>query len=333
MELNQIIHDLKQKKFAPVYFLMGEEPYYIDQISNYIERNVLSEMDKEFNQTVMYGRDVDAAMVINASKRFPMMASHQVIVVKEAQDIKDIDNLKFYFEKPQPSTILVICYKYKSADKRKAYYQKLAKIGVIFESKKFYDNQIPGWISKYLAERDLKISQKASLMLADFLGNNLSKIVNELEKLMLVKPEGTNELTPKLIEDNIGISKDFNSFELQDALVAGDVLKANRIIDYFGRNPKSAPYLVILINLYGFFSNLILYHYLPDKSSNVVAKALKINPFFTRGYSVAAKRFNAWKTLGIISLIREYDAKGKGFNNSGTPHKELLKELVYKILH
>lgn len=333
MQANHILRDLEQKKYHPVYFLSGDEPYYIDKVSSYIEKNILSDADKEFNQTVMYGREVDAATVINVSKRYPMMTSHQVVIVKEAQDIKDFENLKYYFEKPQPSTILVICYKYKKIDKRKVYYQKLKDVGVIFESKKLYDNQIPDWISQNLRTKNIKISQKGALMLSDFLGNDLSKIVNELDKLRLVLPPDSNEITPQLIEKNIGISKDFNSFELQDALAAGNVLKANQIVDYFSKNQKTSPYLVVLIGLFSFFSNLIIYHYLPDKSNENVGRELRINPYFARQYGVAAARYNAWKTLNIISLIREYDARGKGFNNSGTSHGELLKELVFKILH
>ncbi|NLI71696.1 MAG: DNA polymerase III subunit delta [Bacteroidales bacterium] len=329
----QIMSDLRRKAYKPVYFLMGEEPYYIDQISNFIENKILDESEKDFNLSVFYGKEITIDEVINASKRYPMMAEYQVIVVKEAQQIKNWDNLIFYLKKPLKSTILCFCYKYGKPDRRKKVFQELNKKAVIFESKKLYDNQIGPWIRNYLAQKQVRITGKAEVMLTEFLGTDLSKIANELDKLLLTKPANVNQITPELIERNIGISKDFNVFELQDALIKRDVLKANRIIRYFGDNKNANPIQMVLSVLFNFFSNLMLYHYLPDKSPSTVASELKINPYFTRDYAQASKTFNAWKTMYTLSYIRETDARSKGIDDTGTDAADLLKELVYKILH
>lgn len=329
----QIMSDLRRKAYSPVYFLMGEEPYYIDQISNFIEDNILDESEKDFNLSILYGKEVTIDEIINASKRYPMMAEYQVIVVKEAQQIKDWSNLIFYLEKPLKSTILCFCYKYGKPDRRKKVFQELNKKAVVFESKKLYDNQVGPWIRNYLAQKQVRITEKAEVMLTEFLGTDLSKIANELDKLLLTKPANVNQITPELIEKNIGISKDYNVFELQDALIKRDVLKANRIIRYFGDNKNANPIQMVLSVLFNFFSNLMLYHYLPDKSPSAVASELKINPYFTRDYVQASKTFNAWKTMHIISYIRETDARSKGIDDTGTADVYLLKELIYKMLH
>ena len=332
-DFQSILSDLKQKNYKPVYFLMGEEPYYIDVLCDYILNNVLDESEKEFNQTVLYGNDVDIKMVINAAKRFPMMSPYQVVVVKEAQNISNLDDLSFYLQKPQLSTILVFCYKYKKADGRKKYILEIEKTGVLFESKKLYDNQVPAFIVNYLKEKGVGIDQKATQVLADYLGTNLSNIVNELDKLMIGKPSEINTITPELVEKNVGISKDFNNFELLNALVTKDVFKTNRIVFYFEQNPKNNPIAPTLTVLYNFFSNLMIYYYLPDKSQGVVARDLGVNPYFVKDYQLAARNFNGWKTMEIISLLRTYDAKSKGVENASASEGELLKELVYKILH
>lgn len=329
----QILDSLKRKEYAPVYYLMGEESYYINLLAGYIENNVLQEADKAFNQTVLYGKDADIRTIINAAKRFPMGSQYQVVIVKEAQQLKSIEELSFYLKQPLASTILVFCHKYGTLDKRKKVASEIEKTGVLFVSEKLRDYQIPAWITKYLADRKVKISEKAALMLTEFLGTDLSKIANELDKLLITKPESETTITPELIEKNIGISKDFNNFELQSALVAGDVLKANRIILYFADNPKNNPVIVTLSVLFNFFSNLMVYHYLQDKSSAVVARELGVNPYFVKDYQAAAKRFSAAKTLRIISLLRESDARSKGIENVSTDAGDLLKELVYKILH
>lgn len=325
--------DLRRKTYSPVYFLMGDEPYYIDKISDFIENNILEESEVDFNLSVLYGRDVTIDTVVNAAKRYPMMAEYQVVLVKEAQQIKDWDALSYYLTKPLSSTILCFCYKYGKPDGRKKWTQELNKQAVVFESKKLYENQVGAWISSYLTENQTRITEKAEVMLTEFLGTDLSKIANELDKLLITMPSDKKQITPELIEKNIGISKDFNVFELQDALIRRDVLKANRIIRYFGDNKKANPIQMVLSQLFNFFSNLMLYYYMPDKSSATVASELKINPYFTKDYANAARSFDAWKTMRTISWIRETDARSKGIDDTGTDVSDLLKELVFKILH
>jgi DNA polymerase-3 subunit delta len=329
----QIMNDLRNKVFYPVYFLMGEEPYFIDKISDYIEGNVLDEAKKSFNQTVMYGLDTDIDNIINTAKRYPMMSEYHVVIVKEAQHVKNIDNLVYYAEAPLKSTILVINYKYKKLDKRKKLYSAITKNAIVFESNKLYDNRIPDWITSYLKQNGMGIQPEAAVLLSECLGNDLSKIVNELDKLKMTIHANEKVITTHHIERNIGISKDYNNFELQNALINKDVLKANRIINYFGKNPKSNPMVLTVTSLYYFFSRVLIYHGLKDKSRNSVAAALKINPYFVQDYQRAAKNFSLTRINGIISLLREYDLKSKGIGNVSNPDGELLKELVYKILH
>lgn len=329
----QILQSLKQKKYAPIYFLMGEEPYYIDLISDYIQYEILDESQREFDLSVLYGKDIDITTVINAAKRFPMMSPYQILIVKEAQHIKDLDKLQFYIQHYAPATILVICYKYGTVDGRKKWVNELKKTGVLFESKKLRDYEMSAWIAKYAKTKDLQIEEKAMVMLTDFLGTDLSKVANELDKLAITKPAGSNRITPEIIEKNIGISKDFNVFELQDALIKKDVLKANRIINYFADNKKANPIQMVLAQLFGFFSNLMIFHYLPQKTAEAAASEFKIHPFIARNYLTAAKSFNAWKTMNIITSIRETDARSKGIDNVSADEGDLLKELVFKILH
>jgi len=329
----QILTDLRKKAYQPVYFLMGEEPYYIDYISDFIQNSVLSETEKEFDQAILYGKDVDINTVINAAKRYPMMSPYQVLIVKEAQLIKDWDNLVHYLSNPLKSTILVFCYKYGTPDKRKKWYQEVTKVATVFESVKLRDYEIGAWITKYCKSKNVAIDDKAVAMLSDFLGTDLSKLVNELEKLVLTKPADMQRITPDLVEKNIGISKDYNVFELQAALISRDVLKANRIIQYFSENKKANPMVLVLAQLFKFFSELMLYHYLPDKSQGAVASELKINPYFVKDYQKASQVYGAWKTMNIISFIRETDARYKGIDNPSTDEADLLIELIYKILH
>lgn len=332
MTFEGIIKELENKIYKPIYFLYGEEAFYIDKIADFIADNVLDEAEKAFNQTILYGKDSLIEDIINAAKRFPMMANHQVIIVKEAQDLKNIEKLIWYVEQPLKSTILVFNYKYKSLDKRKKIYKALAQNSVLFESKKLYENQIPSWINNYLKERKYSISQISSKLLTDFLGTDLSKISNELDKLIISLPENTL-ITPDHIEKNIGISKDYNSFELNNAIRDRNILKANRIIDHFSKNPKENPYFLIIISLFSYFSKLLSFHFLKDKSKNNVASVLKVNPYFVQDYVTAAKKYNTGKIVSVISLLREYDMKGKGYNNVSTSHEDLLKELLFKILH
>jgi DNA polymerase-3 subunit delta len=330
---DQIISDLKNKQYKPIYFLMGDEPYYIDKIADYILENVLTEDEKEFNQSILYGKDVDIRMVINTAKRFPMMSEYQVVVVKEAQNIKALDDLLYYAQKPLSSTILVFCYKYGKMDMRKKYAAEVAKAGVVYESKKLYDNQIPSFITSYLKTKKIGIEEKAVSMLTESLGNDLGRVVGELDKLLITKGTDVKTITPDLVEKNIGISKDFNNFELIDALTKRDVLKANRIVLYFAQNPKNNPLVVTMTVLFNFFSNLMLYYYLPDKSQGNVASELRISSFFVKDYQLAARNFTGVKTMEIIGLLRTCDAKGKGFGNVSASQEDLLKELIYKILH
>ncbi|MGB8489861.1 MAG: DNA polymerase III subunit delta [Bacteroidales bacterium] len=328
-----IISDLKKRIFKPVYFLAGDEPYYIDLISGYIEEKILAEADKPFNQIVIYGEDTTVTAIIETARRFPMMSSHQVIIVREAQVLKKLDDLVSYLEKPLLSTILVFNYKYKAIDKRTKLYKILENQGVYFESTRLRDYQVPPWIERYLMLKGIKINPDASAMLTEFLGTDLHKIVNELDKLLITLPAGKPVITTGLVEKNIGISKDYNNFELQKALGERNIVKANMIINYFADIPKDNPLTLTIASVFSYFTKLLTYHYLPDKSKNNVASVLKVNPYFVRDYEVSASKFNVSKTVRIISLLRIYDMKMKGYGDAGTEPGDLLKELVYKILH
>jgi DNA polymerase-3 subunit delta len=315
----------------PLYFLWGEEPYYIDLISNYIEKNLLSEEEKGFNQMVLYGRDVTVDDIVGNAKRYPMMAERQVIIVKEAQDLsRTIEDLAPYAEEPQPSTVLVLCYKYKKLDGRKALSKALKKNGVIFESKKLYDNQVAGWIQTMVPEKGLGITPKASQMLAEFLGADLGKIVKEIEKLEIVLLPG-QQITPELVEENIGISKDFNNFELQKAIGSRNRKRAYAIAQYFGQNSKNHPLPVTIAVLLSFFTKVWQYHALPNTVD--AAKKLGINSFFIRDYEVAARNFQMKQVSAAIAAIRETDVKGKGVGAANISQADLLKELLFKIFH
>ncbi len=333
MDFNQILTDLKNKTYKPVYFLMGEETYFIDEITNYISANVLTETEKVFNHIVLYGKDIDAVAVIDAARRYPMMASHQIVIVKEAQNIRNIEELIHYTDKPLKSTILVINYKYKTLDKRKKLYTSIDKNGVVLNAEKLYESKVPDWISKYLAQNGFSISPESGALLTEFLGNDLGKIVNELSKLIITIPANTKRITTDMIEKNIGISKEFNNFELQKALVARDVLKSNRIIDYFEKNPKDNPFILTVSSLSSFFQKIFIYHFLKDKSKGNVAAALKINPYFVSEYEIAAKRYIPAKLVEIFSMLREYDLKSKGVGNTSASDGDLLKEMIYRIIH
>ena len=311
---------------------MGAEPYYIDTIADYIEHHILTEEEKGFNQVVLYGRDVTVNDIIAHAKRYPMMAERQVVIIKEAQDLsRTIENLAAYAENPQPTTVLVLCYKYKTIDKRKKLYKTLLKNNVIFESRKLYENQVVEWIKQTLSGKGYSISYKASQMLVEFLGTNLSKVSNELEKLQLVLPEGS-EITPEAIEKNIGISKDYNNFELRKAIGERNMPKASRIITYFAQNPKDNPLVVTVSLLYTFFSQLLQYHGLQDRSPKNVASKLRINPYFVGEYQTAARHYPMKKASRIIAHLRDTDVKSKGVGANALPQGELLKELLVKIM-
>jgi DNA polymerase-3 subunit delta len=332
MTFEEIIGNLQKKIYHPIYFLMGEETYFIDKISDYIADNVLTEAEKGFNQTVLYGKDLEPSTIIGNARRFPMMANHQVIIVREAQNIKKIEDLEPYVKNPLNSTILVINYKYKTLDKRKTFPKLIDQKGVLFESKKIYDNQLPAWITTYLKNQRYTISPQAAAMIAEYLGTDLGKVVNELDKLIISLPAGT-QINPDHIEKNIGISKEFNVFELQNALGDRDLLRANRIINYFGANPSSNPVTVVVSALFSYFSKLLNYHFLEDKSQNNVASVLQVHPFFVKNYVAAAKNYNIKKLVEIVSILREYDMKSKGWGNISASQADLQKEMIYRILH
>lgn len=328
----KILSDLQKGEIQPIYFLSGEEPYFIDQISDYIEANILDEAEKGFNQMVLYGRDVTVDDIVSNAKRYPMMADRQVVIVKEAQELsRTIDKLSSYVDNPQPSTVLVICYKYKKLDKRKGLAKALKKHGVHYESKKLYENQVGDWLRDVLVRKGYQISPKATQILVDYLGTDLSKIHNELTKLMLILSQGS-EITPETIEENIGISKDFNNFELRKAVGERDIVKAQRISLYFTQNPKDNPLVLTISSLYGFFSNLLKYHGLPQKDKGTVAKALGVNPYFIGEYTTAARHYPMKKVSAAIALLREADVKSKGVGASSFATPDLLKELLAKIM-
>ena len=346
MKYDEVMIGLKQGKYAPAYMLCGKESYYIDLVANYIEQNVLDEMAREFDQTIIYGKDLsggDVSAVIGAARGFAMMGGYKVIIVKEAQHIKKWEALALYMDNPQPSTILVFCYKYGSPDKRLALFKNWEKKGgVLMESEQLRDYQVEKWIRDYVAdeanrrkakgEEAIRIDEKVAKILADSIGTDLTQRVGALQKLIDGRPEGVKVIDAALVERNIGISKDFNVFELQDALIKGDVVKANRITQYFATS-KDHPMVKELGILYGFFANLMIFHYLPDKSDRVAASALGVSPFFVKDYAAAAKRYSAGKTFAIIGYFREIDARMKGINNPSAKDADLWKELIYKIMH
>lgn len=332
-EARQIVTDIQKGNIKPIYFLMGEEPYYVDKISDFIAENILTEEERGFNQMTIYGRDSNIDDIVSNAKRYPMMAERQVVIVKEAQDLsRTIEKLVDYAENPQPTTVLVVCYKYKKIDKRKKLHKAIAKTGVIFEGKRMYENQVGDWIIKTLKARGFGISPKAAQMLVEFLGTDLGKIDNELQKLQLICPEGTT-ISPEIIEQNIGISKDFNNFELRKAIGEKDTLKAHRIINYFAQNPKDNPMVVTVSLLFSYFSQILQYHGLSDKSKGAVAKQLKVNPYFVSDYVNAARNYPMKKVSHAISLLQETDVKSKGVGAANVSQGDLLKELLVKIMN
>jgi len=333
----QIIKDLSEKKYLPLYFLYGEEPYYIDKISDFIEKNVLSEEEKEMNLTVLYGKDVKIEDVVSAARRFPMFSDYQVVIVKEAQNLKrTFDKIEYYAQNPSSSTILVICYKYDKPDGRKKYAKLFNEKGVLFESETVYDNQIPKFIKDFCQEKKIKIEEKAVNMLAEFIGNDLSRIVNEIDKLLIIKSKEVDVITADLVEKNVGISKNYNALELAKALGQRNILLANRIIDYFGKNPKEFAMPPALTTLSNYFLNVLFFQQLQKNeklSVDFAAQKLGINPYyFKMQYLPAAENYNFPKIREIISEIRKADARSKGFGGTFSDD-DILKELVFKVLH
>ena len=333
MDYQNILTDLKNKQYSAIYFLEGEEPYYIDLVSDYILENVLTESEKSFNQTLLYGKDITLDTILTAARRYPMMAERQVVVVREAQNIRDIDELASYVEKPSPSTILVLCHKYKTIDKRKKLYKAIQKNGVYLESKPLYESQVPNWIIAYLKTKQLGIEQKAVQMITDHVGNNLQRIVNELDKIVFPAVPGTS-ISVDDVEKKIGISKEYNPFEFQKALGSKDIYKANRIVNYFIENEKSNPLQMIVGILVSYFRKILTYHTIENKSNqSEVAQKLGISPFFINDYLTAGRNYPLQKAVLVLSLLREYDLRSKGARGGTTQNGELLRELTYKILH
>lgn len=327
----EILRDIRNRSFFPVYFLMGEEPYYIDMIADHLEEYVLSEEEKEFNLTILYGKDTEPTDIISQARRFPMMAEHHLVIIREAHHIKDIDELLPYIEKPPASSILVICYKYKSYDRRKKLLREVDKRGVVFEGKKLYDNQVPSWIEGYVRKRGYRITNEALHLLADHLGADLGKIVNEIGKIF-INIEAGAEITPALIEENIGISKEFNAFEYRQALIEKDVLKAHRIAKYFADNPKAAPLPMLLGLLYVHFSKTLAYYSVRQKNPRQVSAELSVGDYQAKQIINTAAKYAPRKLVDIIRLMKECDLHSKGVNNNIVTEGELIKELTYNIL-
>ena len=332
MNYDQILSDIHKKNFAPVYFLTGDEPYFIDMISDTIENEALDEADRAFNQIVLYGRDVDVETIANHARSFPMMGERMVVIVKEAQDVKNLEEFEKYLDTIPETTLLVFAYKYMKFDKRKTLAKKIDKKGVWFESKKLYDSNIPGWIQNYLKGEGYSITPKATQMLADYLGTDLHKIANELKKLIIALPK-KKSIDDADVERNIGISKDYNGFELQNAIGSRDVLKANRIVNYFGDNGKDNPLLVTVITLYGYFTKLIKLHTTQDKSQGNLASVLGVNPFFVKDYLAAARNYPPATCIRCISILREFDLKSKGYESGDVSEKDLYREMIFKLMH
>ena len=330
-----IMRDLQARKFAPVYYLMGDEPYYIDKICDYIAENVLAPEERDFNQTVLFGSEVSAAQVVDVAKRYPMMSEHQVVIVKEAQNLKNTEALDFYLQKPLKSTVLVMCHKNGSIDKRKRLAATIDRVGVLFESKKLRERDLPAFIENYLSAKGASADPKSQQIIADHIGADLSRLVGELDKLLLALPDSDRRVTPAVVEQQIGVSKDFNAFELRDAIVNKNVFKANQIIKYFDENPKAGNIYSFLPMLFSYFQNLMIAYYCPQKGSpDALAKWLELkSQWAVKDYITGMRNYKGVKVLQIISKIREIDAKSKGLDNPNTPPGELMKELIYFTLH
>ena len=331
-----VMNDLQARQFKPLYYLMGDEPYYIDKISDWIAEHVLQPEERDFNQTVMFGSDVTASQIADAARRYPMMAEYQVVIVKEAQNIKNVEPLEKYLKNPMPTTILVMCHKNGKIDGRKQGYVKAIKsAGVLFESSKLKEKELPRFIERYLQAKGATIDPKSTQLIADSIGSDLSRLTSELDKVLLSLPEQDRRVTPQVVEDQIGVSKDFNGFELRDALVNRNVYKANLIIKYFDENPKAGSLYALLPIVFNYFQNLMIAHYCPQKGNReAMAKWLDLpNSWFASDYMKGIQNYSAMKVMQILGKIREMDAKSKGLDNPNTPPGELMKELIFFILH
>ena len=336
VSFDSIMRDLEARKYVPIYYLMGDESYYIDRIADYIAEHVLQPEERDFNQTVLFGSDVTASQIADYARRYPMMSQYQVLIVKEAQNIKNTDALALYFKSPMPSTILVMCHKNGSIDGRKKEYVKAIQgAGVLFESKKLKEKELPVFIESYLKSRQVSIDPKSTQMIADNIGADLSRLTGELDKVILSLPADHKKVTPQVVEDQIGVSKEFNGYELRDAIVNRNVYKANLIIKYFDENPKAGSIYSFLPLLFNYFQNLMIAYYAPNnKSQEAVGEWLELrNSWFAKDYMIGMRNYTGMKVMQIISKIREIDAKSKGLDNPNTPPGELMKELIFYILH
>ena len=331
-----VMHDLKARDFKPIYYLMGDESYYIDKISDWIAENVLQPEEKDFNQTVLFGSDVNASQIVDAAKRYPMMSEHQVIIVKEAQNVKNVEPIEKYLKAPMSSTILVMCHKNGTIDGRKREYVKaIQQAGVLFESKKLRERDLPSFIEQYLKARETSIDPKSTQMIADAIGADLSRLTGELDKVLLSLPESDRRVTPQVVEDQIGVSKDYNAFEFRDAIVNRNILKANQIIKYFDENPKAGGLYALLPMMFSYFQNLMLSYYCPQKGSQeALAQWLDMkSPWGARDYITGMRNYSGLNVMQIIAKVREIDAKSKGLDNPNTAPGELMKELIFFTLH
>ena len=333
-----ILKRLKENEYAPIYFLSGAEVFYIDEITEFIEENALPESQKGFNQIILYGKDVAIQDIINNAKRFPMMSDRQVVIVKEAQEIQDFnlqagqEALMNYFQNPLPSTILVFAYKNKSLDKRKTFFKTLDKHAVVVESKKLYDSQIPDWVLQYIIGKGHEIELNAAQILVDYIGNDLERLSNEISKILINYSEKTL-ITPGIVQKYVGISKDYNAFELQRAIAVKDILKANRIVNYFSANTRTNPIIPVIALIFNLFSKLLVIHQSVDKSRNKLAQLTGVNPYFINEYIHASHNYPLGKVIQNIHYIREADLRSKGVGVGSIKEGEILKELVYKLLH
>jgi DNA polymerase-3 subunit delta len=333
-----ILKRLTENEYAPIYFLFGPEVFYIDQITEYIEENALSESQKGFNQIIIYGKDMTMNDIINNAKRYPMMSDRQVVIVKEAQGIQDFEQktsqelLSAYVQNPLPSTILVLAYKNKTPDKRRTLFKTIEKHAIAVESKKLYDNQLPDWVSQYISEKGHEIDINATQMLVDYIGNDLERLSNEINKILINYSEKVL-ITPGIVQKYVGISKDYNAFELQRAIGVKDILKANRIVNYFSANSKTNPVIPVIALIFNFFSKILIIHKSADKSQSTLAKLTGVNPYYIKEYIHASHNYPLGKVIQNIHYIREADLRSKGVGVGSIKEGEILKELVYKLLH
>lgn len=332
ISFDDIIREIDARQFHPVYFFYGNEPYYIDKLSEHFEQNVLTDEEKEFNYTLLYGKDITASDIVNNARQYPSFAEYRLTIVREAQEVRDWEAMLMYLKNPLPQSIVVICYKKEKIDARLKVFKEIEKTGLMFQSVKLYDNQIPGWITDYAKSKGFTINGQAAMILTEFLGNNLMKITNEIDKLSIImNQQKLTAITPELIETNIGFSKDYNNFELINAIITGDILRANRIINYFVANPGDNSIAATTVTLFKFFADLMAYQSAP----NEFIGAMHLNPYSRRlkELEMATKRYSPGWALYVIEQLRDLDARFKGFNRGNASNKDLLKETIYKIMH